>query len=133
MQLISILALIHFLSPGVNGHELAESIVQNCRTDVQELAVLIAFQESSFTFNECNGHGDCGIFQINSIHGYKVKTRLDLDKSTKIACTMLVVLKEKYSASDAMWFARFHSSTPHLKKRYYKAIWNHYAKGNYEK
>lgn len=132
--MIKLLALMYFLT-GVKADihlDIAQTIKDNCRPETQRVAVLIAFKESSLRINECRNNSDdsndCGIFQINSIHGISTSSRLDIEKSGAWACRRLNHLYEK-AAYDKAWFAEYHSTTKDKKEAYYKAVWSVYEKG----
>ena len=129
--MIKLLALMYFLTGAKTDiHiDVAQTVLDNCRPETQRIAVLIAFKESSLHINECrsntDGSNDCGIFQINSVHGASINDRLDIEKAGAWACRRLNRLYEN-APHDKAWFAEYHSTTTDKKEAYYKAVWGVY-------
>lgn len=133
--MIKLLALMYFLT-GTKSDihiNIAQAVKDNCLPQTQHIALLIAFKESSLTLNECldntNGTNDCGIFQINSIHGISRDDRLDIEKAGAWACRRLNSLYEN-APYDKAWFAEYHSVTKDKKEAYYKAVWRAYGRSS---
>jgi soluble lytic murein transglycosylase-like protein len=89
--------------------------------------------ESDFRFIEVNHTGDYGLTQINYNIWSKEFNRLGIKKlskqrlvtdpvyAIKTMTQILEIVKNRFS-NDPLWYARYHSSTPFLKKNYAKKV-----------
>jgi len=117
--------------PEAKANKLAESIYQSSTAHQVPYKIMTAIimVESGFSQSAVSSTGDISIAQINykvwkkeakRLHMELSESRLKKDSNYAILKLgeILKHLKKTYSKNDKFWYARYHSRTPELKKKY---------------
>lgn len=126
-----ILMLFISLSPKVKAIDvLIVKHSQHFNLDPQLVRAIIKV-ESNFNNNAVSHTKDYGLMQVNEktakLFGLSIdKIKKNKDYAVYCGTFYLSYLRYKYSHKDKYWWARYHSSTPHLKEKYIRRILNVY-------
>jgi len=123
------LLLVLFISQPVEAKELgkvADKYAKQFNIDRRLVRAIIKV-ESNWDNSAVSNTNDYGLMQINkntiTYFNFDLKKiKKDPDYAVYCGVFYLAHLRYRYGLKDKYWWARYHSSTPHLKRKYIRRV-----------